>query len=24
MADKQAEVDGIPGTESAVPLGAID
>ena len=24
MADKKAEVDGIPGTESAVPLGAID
>jgi DNA-binding transcriptional regulator WhiA len=24
MADKQAEVDGVPGTESAVPLGAID
>jgi hypothetical protein len=24
MADKKAEVDGIPGTESAVPVGADD
>ena len=24
MADKKAEVDGIPGTEAAVPVGADD
>jgi len=24
MADKKAEVDGVPGTESAVPIGVED